>query len=73
MSIEMDEQIKRWTAAVLIQAYTLGKIVDDVAKTKMSSQDWDNLINDVVLEGMLTPSECETSSRRRHIRRDSKG
>lgn len=45
--------IKPHAAAVLIQAYTLGKIVDDVAETKMPEEDWNALIDEVVLNGML--------------------
>jgi hypothetical protein len=32
------------TIAVFIQAYTLGKIVDDVTTTPMNDQDWERLI-----------------------------
>ena len=38
----------------MIQAYTLGKIVDDVAESKMPESDWNDLINEVVIGGMLT-------------------
>lgn len=41
-------------AAVLIQAYTLGKIVDDVGESRMSESDWNSLIDEVVIGGMLT-------------------
>lgn len=41
-------------AAVLIQAYTLGKIVDDVAESQMSELDWNSLIDEIVIGGMLT-------------------
>lgn len=46
--------IKPRPAAVLIQAYTLGKIVDDVAETRMPEADWNALIDEVVIGGMLT-------------------
>lgn len=45
--------IKPRPAAVLIQAYTLGKIVDDVAETKMPEEDWNVLIDEVILKGLL--------------------
>lgn len=35
-------------AAVLIQAYALGKIVDDIVEDKMSEQAWNQLINRVI-------------------------
>ena len=35
-------------AAVFIQAYTLGKIVDDVTEDRMNPADWDNLIMQIV-------------------------
>lgn len=50
----VKKSIKPRPAAVLIQAYTLGKIVDDVAETKMPDEDWNALIDEVVLGGMLT-------------------
>ena len=52
----VKKSIKPRPAAVLIQAYTLGKIVDDVAETKMPDEDWNALIDEVVLGGMLTRS-----------------
>jgi hypothetical protein len=33
---------------------TLGKMVNDVAETKMPDEDWNALIDEVVLDGMLT-------------------
>ncbi len=50
----VKKSIKPRPAAVMIQAYTLGKIVDDVAETKMPDEDWNALIDEVVLGGMLT-------------------
>jgi hypothetical protein len=34
------------TLAVFIQAYTLGRIVDDIVERPMSDEDWINLIHD---------------------------
>jgi len=50
----VKRSIKPRAAAVMIQAYTLGKIVDDVAERQMSESDWNTLIDDVVIAGMLT-------------------
>jgi AcrR family transcriptional regulator len=36
------------SAAVLIQAYTLGKVVDDIVTNQMAEQAWEDLINLVV-------------------------
>lgn len=47
-------QVKARPVAVLIQAYTLGKIVDDVAATKMVDEDWNALIDDVVMNALLS-------------------
>ncbi len=49
----VKRSIKPRAAAVLIQAYTLGKIVDDVAETRMPEADWNALIDEVVIGGML--------------------
>jgi AcrR family transcriptional regulator len=49
----VKRSIKPRAAAVLIQAYTLGKIVDDVAEAQMAESDWNALIDEVVIGGML--------------------
>lgn len=49
----VKRRINPRAAAVLIQAYTLGKIVEDVAENRMADSDWNNLIDEVVIEGML--------------------
>ncbi len=36
------------TGAVLIQAYTLGRIVDDITTTHMNDQDWNQLISRIM-------------------------
>lgn len=38
------------TGAVFIQAYTLGKVVDDVTKNHMNDKDWEKLISRVLRE-----------------------
>lgn len=42
-------------AAVLIQAYTLGKIVDDVVDNQMDSESWNSLIELIVLRALAQP------------------
>ena len=41
------------TAAVLVQALTLGRVVDDVAATKLTEDEWNNafmaIIRNVIL------------------------
>ena len=39
-----NSQVQARTLAVFIQAYTLGKIVDDVGERPMDDSDWENLI-----------------------------
>jgi len=44
---------KRFTArtiAVFIQAYTLGKVLDDLASVKVSEEDWNSLIDAIIAE-----------------------
>lgn len=57
----VKKSIKPRAAAVLIQAYTLGKIVDDVAETQMPESDWNELIDQVVISGMLTRKQGKSS------------
>ena len=38
------------SAAVLIQAYTLGKVIDDIVPNPMSEEGWNDLINLLVLK-----------------------
>ena len=42
------------TLAVFIQAYTLGKIVDDIVKDRMDPESWNSLIDTVVDRVFLT-------------------
>lgn len=42
-------------AAVLIQAYTLGKVVDDVAEEPMDPQAWNDLIDQVIERVFAAP------------------
>ena len=50
----VKRSIKPRAVAVLIQAYTLGKIVDDVTETRTPEADWNALIDEVVIGGLLT-------------------
>ena len=40
----VNKEIDPQAGAVLIQAYTLGKIVDDLSQTPMSPESWNQLI-----------------------------
>lgn len=42
-------------AAVFIQAYTLGKIVDDVVENQMDPEAWNNLIELIVMKALTKP------------------
>jgi AcrR family transcriptional regulator len=44
----MNKEFDPQAAAVLIQAYTLGKIVDDIALVPMSDAAWNSLINRLI-------------------------
>ena len=50
----VKRSIKPRVVAVLIQAYTLGKIVDDVVETRTPEADWNSMIDEVVIGGLLT-------------------
>ena len=43
-----NPNIEPRTAAVLVQAYTLGKIVDDFTEEHLNHEDWIKLIDDLV-------------------------
>jgi hypothetical protein len=45
------------TIAVFLQAYTLGRVIDDVAgkEQQIDSNDWNNVVNTAV-KALLTPS-----------------
>ena len=43
-----NQEVQARTLAVFIQAYTLGKVVDDVSREHMDDDDWDRLITLVV-------------------------
>lgn len=45
------------TGAIFIQAYTLGKLVDDVSQTPMDDADWENLITLIAERALATPTE----------------
>jgi hypothetical protein len=36
------------SVVIFVQAYTLGQVIDDVAGEKMSSEGWNQLINQIV-------------------------
>jgi AcrR family transcriptional regulator len=41
-------------AAIFIQSYTLGKIVDDIVTNPVNSKDWDNFIDHMVYKSMFS-------------------
>lgn len=41
-------------AAIFIQSYTLGKIVDDIVTNPVNSQDWDDFVNQMVFKSMFS-------------------
>ena len=49
-----DKNLNPHVAAVFIQSYTLGKIVDDVVTNPVNSKDWDSFIDDMVLKSMFS-------------------
>ena len=55
----MDTDFDPGAASVLIQAYTLGKVVDDVVDTPMDPDAWHNLIMKIVVRvfGVTPPPE----------------
>ena len=44
----VNQEVQARTLAVFIQAYTLGKVIDDVSREHMDDDDWDRLITMVV-------------------------
>jgi hypothetical protein len=40
-------------AAIFIQSYTLGKIVDDIVTNPVNSKDWDDFIDQMVYKSMF--------------------
>ncbi|MGV0960254.1 MAG: TetR/AcrR family transcriptional regulator [Limnohabitans sp.] len=49
----MNKHVDARSAAVLIQAYTLGKVVDDIVPNQMPEQAWNDLIGQII-EKVLT-------------------
>jgi AcrR family transcriptional regulator len=46
----LNKSIEARTGAVFIQAYTLGRIVDDITTTHMNDADWEKLIGRIARE-----------------------
>ena len=46
----LNKNFEARTGAVFIQAYTLGRIVDDVTTTHMNDDDWEKLIGRIARE-----------------------
>jgi hypothetical protein len=46
----LNKDFEARTGAVFIQAYTLGRIVDDITETHMNDADWEKLIGRIARE-----------------------
>ena len=46
----LNKDIEARTGAVFIQAYTLGRIVDDITENQMNDADWQKLIGRIARE-----------------------
>jgi hypothetical protein len=46
----LNKSFEARTGAVFIQAYTLGRIVDDITTTQMNDADWERLIGRIARE-----------------------
>jgi hypothetical protein len=46
----LNKSFEARTGAVFIQAYTLGRIVDDITTTHMNDADWEKLIGRIARE-----------------------
>lgn len=51
-----NPNVQARTLAVFIQAYTLGRLVDDVSATQMDDADWENLIAVVISQALGGPT-----------------
>ena len=51
-----NANVQARTLAVFIQAYTLGRLVDDVSDTRMDDADWENLIAIVISQALGGPA-----------------
>jgi hypothetical protein len=45
--------IDAMATAVFIQAYTLGRVVDDISTEKVDPQKWNDLINKIIVNHMF--------------------
>ncbi len=50
----LNQNFQPRTGAIFIQAYTLGKLVDDVSDTQMDDSDWENLITLIADRALAT-------------------
>ena len=51
-----NPNVQARTLAVFIQAYTLGRLVDDVSATQMDDADWESLIATVISQALGGPA-----------------
>ena len=50
-----NKELDPHVMAVFIQAYTLGKVVDDFSDDRMDAENWNSLINTVILKVFVAP------------------
>jgi len=50
----LNTDFKPHTGAIFIQAYTIGKLVDDVSENHMDDSDWENLITLIAARALAT-------------------
>jgi AcrR family transcriptional regulator len=53
----LNKDFQPRTGAIFIQAYTLGKLVDDVSQTPMDDTDWENLITLIADRTLAAPGK----------------
>lgn len=52
----LNQDFQPRTGAIFIQAYTLGKLVDDISNSPMDDADWDNLITLIAERALAEPT-----------------
>lgn len=52
----VNQDFQPRTGAIFIQAYTLGKLVDDISNSPMDDADWDNLITLIAERALAAPT-----------------
>lgn len=50
------QQVNPKVFAVFIQSYSLGRIVDDISTDPITSSDWSDFINKLLLDYLISPN-----------------